>query len=35
MYPVLPLEPNQYAAEGLLLLFTVVSVVLSMVFCTR
>jgi hypothetical protein len=35
MYPVLPLETNQYAAEALLLLFIAVSAVLSMLFCTR
>ena len=35
MYPVLPLEMNQFAAEALLLLFTAVSAVLSAVFCMR
>ncbi len=35
MYPVLPLELNQYAAESLLLLFTAVSALLSAVFCLR
>jgi hypothetical protein len=35
MYPVLPLETNQYAAQALLLLFTAVSAVLSAVFCLR
>jgi hypothetical protein len=35
MYPVLPLELNQYAAETLLLLFTAVSASLSAVFCLR
>jgi hypothetical protein len=35
MYPVLPLELNQYAADALLLLFTAVSALLSAVFCMR
>jgi hypothetical protein len=35
MFPVLPLETNQYAAEALLILFTAVSAVLSAVFCVR
>jgi hypothetical protein len=35
MYPVLPLETSQYATEVLLILFTAVSTVMSMVFCTR
>ena len=35
MYPVLPLELNQYAAEALLLLFIAASAVLSAMFCTR
>jgi len=35
MYPVLPLEMNQYAAELLLLLFTAASALLSAVFCLR
>jgi hypothetical protein len=35
MYPVLPLDSNQYAAEVLLLLITAVSAVLSALFCVR
>ncbi len=35
MYPVLPFETNQYAAEVLLLLFVAASAVLSAMFCTR
>ena len=35
MYPVLPLEMNQFAAEALLLLFTAVSVLVRTVFCMR
>jgi len=35
MYPMLPLEMNQFAADSLLLLFTVVSAVLSAVFYLR
>ncbi len=35
MYPVLPLETNQFAADALLLLFTAASAVLSALFCMR
>ena len=35
MYPVLPLETNQFAAEALLMLITAVSAVLSAVFSLR
>ena len=35
MYPVLPLELNQYAADALLLMFTAVSALLSAVLCLR
>jgi hypothetical protein len=35
MYPIFPLEMNQFAADALLLVFTAVSAVLSAVFCLR
>jgi hypothetical protein len=35
MYPVVPLEMNQFAADALLFLFTAVSAALSVVFCLR
>jgi hypothetical protein len=35
MYPVLPLEMNQFAAQSLLLLFTAASAFVGTVFCMR
>ena len=35
MYPVIPMELNQFAAESLLYLFTAVSAVLSVIFSLR
>jgi len=35
MYPVIPLEMNQFAADLLLYLFTAVSAMLSVVFSMR
>jgi hypothetical protein len=35
MYPILPVEMTQFAADALLLLFIAVSAVLSAVFCVR
>ncbi len=35
MYPVIPMEMNQFAVDSLLYLFTAVSAVLSAVFCLR
>ena len=32
MYPVIPMEMNQFAAESLLYLFTAVSAMLSVVY---
>ncbi len=35
MYPVIPMEMNQFAAESLLYLFTAVSALLSVVYGLR
>ncbi len=35
MYPVVPIEMNQFAADSLLYLFTAVSALLSVVYCSR
>jgi hypothetical protein len=35
MYPVIPLEMNQFAADSLLFLFTAVSTLLSVVYGLR
>jgi hypothetical protein len=35
MYPVLPLEMNQFAVEALMLLFAAASALLSALFCLR
>ena len=35
MYPVIPLDANQFAAEAVLYLFTAVSAVLGVIFSLR
>jgi len=35
MYPVIPLEMNQFAADSLLYLFTAISTMLSVVYSMR
>ena len=35
MYPVIPMEMNQFAADSLLYLFAAVSAMLSAVYCLR
>ncbi len=35
MYPVVPMEMNQFAADSLLYLFAAVTALLSVVYCLR
>ena len=35
MYPLIPIEMNQFAADSLLFLFTAVSALLSVVYALR